>query len=273
MFKIGDFSRLSRISVKALRYYEEIGLLKPVSVDKYTGYRYYSAEQLREINLVTAFKEPGLSLDEIGTMISKNLTTAQIKELFAAKLGDLHQRVTEEQRQLGMMEKLLVQIEQEGTMSNYQVIVKKVQPQIVASMRGILPTYGDVETFYGEIFKHLGKKMIFKPTGPTMLICHDGEYKEKDVDVEVVVPIKKSVSSSEKVKVYELPVLEQAASTIYKGPYEGIGEAYSELMTWIQNNGYTVDGPDREIYLASPYDTKDPSQYVTEIQFPIKKAV
>jgi effector-binding domain-containing protein len=272
MFKIGDFSRLNRISVKALRYYEDIGLLKPVKVDEFSGYRYYSAEQLPRLNQIAAFKELGLSLEEISEILNNSLTTLQIKDLFILKRAELRLKVSQEQDRLKRVEKLLEQIEMEGIMSNYQVVVKKVQPQIVASMRGILPTYADVGQFYGEIFKHLGKKFIFKPAGPTILICYDGEYKEKDVDVEVVVPIKKLVSSSENVKVYELPGLEETASTIYKGSYESIGEAYSTLMTWIQNNGYTVDGPDREIYLASPYDTKDPSQYVTEVQFPIKKA-
>lgn len=272
MLKIGDFSRLSRISVKALRYYDEIGLLKPVKVDQFTSYRYYSADQLPKLNYIVALKNLGLSLEEIGTLINNNLSPSQMRDLFILKQAELRQRVNEEQRRLEQVEKLLKQIEKEGTMPDYQIVVKKVEPQLVAAMRGILPTYGDVGQLYGEIFKHLAKKMIFKPAGPTMLICYDTEYKERDVDVEVVVPIKKSISSSDKVKIYELPALEQAACTIYKGAYEGISEAYNALMTWIETNGFQIAGPDREIYLTSPYDTKDPAKYVTEIQFPIKKA-
>ena len=156
-------------------------------------------------------------------------------------------------------------------MPDYKVVIKKVEPQIIASMRGILPTYGDVGQFYGEIFKHLAKKFIFKPAGPTILICYDTEYQEKDVDVEVCVPIKKSIPGSDKVKVYELPGLEEAACIIYQGGYEGISAAYNALMAWIEGNGYQVAGPDREIYLTSPQDTKDPAKYITEIQFPVKK--
>ena len=91
------------------------------------------------------------------------------------------------------------------------------------------------------------------------------------MDVEASFPIATAIPGSDRIKVYELPGLEQAACTIYKGPYENIGEAYSALMSWIEGNGYQITGPDRELYLTSPADTQDPGEYVTEIQFPVKK--
>jgi effector-binding domain-containing protein len=271
MFKIGDFSRLSRISVKALRYYDEIGLLKPVQVDQFTGYRYYSADQLPRLNYIIALKDTGLSLEEIATLINNSLNPSQMRDIFILKQAELRQRLNQERKRLEQVENLLRQIEKEGKMPDYKIVVKKVEPQLIASMRGILPAYGEVGQFYGEIFKHLAKKMIFKPAAATFLICYDSEYKERDVDVEVCVPVKKSVPGSDKVKVYELPGVE-AACIIHKGPYEGIGEAYGALMAWIESHGYQITGPDRELYLTSPYETKDPAKYVTEIQFPVKKA-
>lgn len=272
MFKIGDFSRLSRISVKALRYYDEIGLLKPVKVDQFTGYRYYSADQLPQLNYILALKNMGLSLEEIATMINSDLTPSQMRDIFILKKGELQQRVNEEQRRLEQVEKLLKQIEKEGTMPDYQITIKKVEPQVIASIRDVLPTYGDVGRLYGEIFKYLGKKWVLKPAGPVMLICHDSEYKERDVDVEAAVPISKNIPSSDRVKVYELPGLDQAACTVYKGPYQGISEAYNALMAWIESNGYQITGPDRELYFTDPNKVKDPAENVTEIQFPVKKA-
>jgi effector-binding domain-containing protein len=269
MFKIGDFSRLSRISVKALRYYDEIGLLKPVRVDQFTGYRYYSADQLPRLNYIIALKDTGLSLEEIATLINNSLNPSQMRDIFILKKAELRQRLSEEQKRLEHVENLLRQIEKEGKLPDYKVVVKKVEPQLVASMRGILPTYGDVGQFYEVIFKHLAKKMIFKPSAPTMLICHDGEYKERDVDVEVCVPVKKSIPGSDKVKVYELPEIE-AACIIHKGPYEGFSETYGALMAWIETHGYEITSHDREVYIT--FDAKDASKNVTEIQFPVKKA-
>jgi effector-binding domain-containing protein len=271
MFKIGDFSRLSRISVKTLRYYDEIGLLKPVKVDQFTSYRYYSADQLPRLNYIIALKDMGLSLEEVATLVNNDLTPHQMRDIFVLKKGELRRRVNEEQRRLEQVEKLLGQLEKEGAMPDYQVTIKKLEPQLIASIRDILPTYGDVGPLYGEIFKYLGKKFVFKPAGSPMMICHDGEYKESDVDVEVAVPIGKNISGSDRVKVYELPGVDEAACTIYKGPYEGISEAYNALMSWIEGNGYQIIGNDRELYLTDPSKVKDPSENITEIQFPVKK--
>ena len=262
---------LSRISVKALRYYDEIGLLKPVKVDQFTSYRYYSAEQLPRLNYIVALKSMGLSLEEVATLINNSLSTSQMRDLFILKKGELQQRVNEEQRRLEQVEKLLNQIEKEGIMPDNQITIKNIKPQLVASIRDVLPTYGDSGRLYGEIFKYLGKKMIFKPAGPTMMICHDNEYKENDVDIEAVVPISKKIPGSDQVKIYELPGIEEAACTIYKGPYEGINEAYKAMMAWIESNGYQINGPDRELYFTDPRKVKDPAENITEIQFPVKK--
>jgi effector-binding domain-containing protein len=272
MFKIGDFSSLSRVSVKALRYYDEIGLLKPVKVDPFTGYRYYSAEQLPRLNYIAALKDMGLSLEEVARLVNNSLTPQMMRDIFLLKKGELQQRVSEERRRLERVEKLLQQIEKEGAMPEYQITIKKVEPQLIASVRDVLPAYGDIGRLYGEIFKYLGKKFIFKPAGPLMFICHDQEYKERDVDVEAAVPIGKNIPGSERVKVYELPGLEQSAATVYKGAYEGIGEAYNAIMAWVEANGYQISGPSRELYFTDPSKVKDPSENVTEVQFPVEKA-
>jgi effector-binding domain-containing protein len=270
MFKIGDFSRLSQISVKTLRYYDEIGLLKPVKVDQFTGYRFYSADQLPRLNYIAALKSMGLSLEEVATLIGDNLTPQQLRDIFILKKGELQLRVNEEQKRLEKVEKLLKQIEKEGSMPDYQVTIKKVEPMLIASVRDTLPSYGDIGKLYGEIFKHLGKKFVFKPAGPVMMMCHDNEYKESNVDIEAAVPIGKKISGSDRVKVYELPGIE-AASIIYKGPYENISEAYNAIMAWIQSNGYQIAGPDRELYFTDPANVKKPEDNVTEVQFPVKK--
>jgi effector-binding domain-containing protein len=272
MFKIGDFSKLSLVTVKTLRYYDEIGLLKPVNVDRFTSYRYYSAEQLPRLNYIVALKNLGLSLEEIGTLVNNSLTTAQMREVFILKRAELQRRVAEEQQRLDQVEKLLRQIEKEGTMPDYQITIKKLDPQLIASIHQILPTYSDVGPLYGEIYKHLGKKWVFKPAGQPMMICHDEEYKEHDVDVEVAVPIGKKIAETDRIKVYELPGVEEAACTVHKGPYDTIGEAYNALMGWIESNGYEIAGPDRELYFTDPNKVKDPSKYVTEVQLPVKKA-
>jgi effector-binding domain-containing protein len=272
VFKIGDFSRLSFVTVKALRYYDEIGLLKPVKVDRFTGYRYYSADQLPRLNYIIALKDLGLSLDEIAVLTKDSLTPGQMRDIFILKKAELQQRVSDEQRRLDQVEKLLMRIEKEGTMPDYQVTLKKIEPQLVASVRETLPTYGDCGPLFGEVYKYLAKKFVFKPAGPPMMLMHDTEYKERDVDIEIAVPISKKVKESDRIKVYELPTIE-AASTIHKGPYGSVSEAYSAIMSWCEANDYQPVSPCREIYFTDPKEvTKDPSKNITEVLFPVKKA-
>jgi effector-binding domain-containing protein len=271
MFRIGDFSRLSRVSVKALRYYDEIGLLKPVEVDRFTSYRYYSAEQLPRLNYIIALKDMGLSLEEIATLVNNQLTPHQMRDIFILKKGELQRRLAEEKLRLEQVEKLLKQLEKEDKMPDYQVVIKKLAPMKIASVRGTVPTYHDINVLF-EKMNPVFKEHASAIAGPPLAIYHDMEYREKDVDIEVAVPIAGDLSLPAPVKVRDLPGEEQVASLVYQGPYESINEAYQALMAWCEANGYELAGPDRELYLTAPEKTPDPSGYITELQQPVKKA-
>ena len=116
MFKIGDFSRLSLVSVKALRYYDELGLLKPARVDESTGYRYYAASQLTRLNRILAMKDMGLSLEQIALLLDKDLTPDQIRGMLRLKQVELRQQLVEGQARLVRIEAWLQAFEQEVTM-------------------------------------------------------------------------------------------------------------------------------------------------------------
>jgi effector-binding domain-containing protein len=272
LFKIGDFSRLSLVTVKTIRYYDEIGLLKPIKVDQFTGYRYYSADQLPRLNYILALKDLGLSLDDVALLVKDSLTPGQMRDIFILKKAELQQRVADEQKRLDRVEKLLAHLEQEGKMSEYQITVKQLEPVLIASVRETLPTYGDCGPLFGEIYKYIAKKFVFKPAGPPLMLIHDTEYKEHDVDIEIGVPVNKAIKGSDRVKVYDLPAVGEAACTVFKGAYSGIGQAYQAVMSWCETNGYEFVTPSREIYFTSPNDLNDPAKNITEIQVPIKKA-
>lgn len=270
MLKIGDFSRLSRVSVKALRYYDELGLLKPVSVNRFTGYRYYSADQLPKLNRIIGLKNLGLSLEEVAQLLTDNLSSEQIMGLLHDKRAEIRKRMHDEQRRLERVEEWLKQFEKEGTMPSYDVVMKKVSPQGVASLRDIVPTYADITRLFEELCPYLEKHEA-KWVGPPLAIYYDCEYKEKDVDMEVAVPIQGDLPATERIKVGELPGIEQTACIIYQGPYEKIHEAYFFMMKWLEENGYEITGPDREVYLVGPGQAADSTGYVTELQFPVVK--
>ena len=270
MLKIGDFSRLSRVSVKALRYYDEIGLLKPVEVDRFTGYRYYSAEQLPRLNRMVALKDLGLSLVEVSQLLDENLAADRMASILRGKQAELEQRLQDSQRQLARLEEWLRTLEKEVRMPAYEVVIKKVDRQTVVSVRDVIPTYGDVGQLFGELFGYLGSQGI-NPTGPPLAICHDDEYREKDVDMEAAVPVAGKVPGNKRVKYRELPAVAQMACVIHRGGYDSISQAYNAVMAWIDKNGYRITDHDREIYLQGP-GQGEPASYVTEIQLPVEKA-
>src|SRR5512136_705220 len=133
MIKIGDFSKLSFVSVRTLRYYEEMGLLKPVEVDRFTGYRYYSFDQLPRLNRILALKDLGFSLEQIAQLLDEGLPPDQIRGMLRMRQTEMRQQAEEERARLARVEARLRQIEQEGKMPTHEVVIKKIEPQLVAA--------------------------------------------------------------------------------------------------------------------------------------------
>src|SRR5271157_177020 len=114
MLKIGDFSNLARVTIKALRYYDELGLLKPVKVDEFTGYRYYEASQLTQVQRIIALKDMGLSLEEVSRLLRDNVSISHILDLLHSKQEEQKQKLAVELERLKRVEEWLVQVEKEG---------------------------------------------------------------------------------------------------------------------------------------------------------------
>jgi DNA-binding transcriptional MerR regulator len=268
MFKIGEFSRFSQVTVKTLRYYDKLGLLKPARVDRFTGYRYYSASQLPRINRILALKDLGLSLDQIAQLLEDDLSPDQIRGMLRLKQAEIQQEVREEQARLARVEWRLKQIEQEETMPTQEVVLKKVTPIAVASVRDIIPITG-IGQLFGEVFAYLGQHKI-NPAGPTMGIYYDEEFREEAVDVETAVPVGESVPTGERVKSRELPAVEEMACIVHEGTFDTLAGTYGQLMAWIEANGYRMAGPIREVYMQ--WAGADDATNITEIQLPVAKA-
>ncbi len=274
MFKIGEFSRLSRVSVKALRLYDELDLLKPAMVDRFSGYRYYGAEQLPRLNRILVLKELGFSLEQIGQLVREELTTPQLHAMLRLKQAELKQRMEADRLRLELVETRLRYIEQEGTMPQYEVVLKRVEPQLVAALRDTIPNWEQVTPTFNRLFdeawgyvcQHNGKS-----AGYAFDRWLDAEMRDTDMNVEVDIPLESPIPESDRVKMVELPGIDSMASVIHHGSFAGLSEAYNALMQWIEANGYRIAGSNRELYIQ--YDRNgSQDDYVTEIQFPVKKA-
>jgi effector-binding domain-containing protein len=270
MFKIGEFSKLSMVPVKTLRYYDELGLLRPAHVDHFTAYRYYAVDQLPRLNRILALKDLGFSLEQVARLLDGGLSPSHMREIMALKRTELERRVQDEQERLARAAWRLSQIEQEGMMPGYEVVIKRLEPQLVASLRDTVPTYPDTARLFDELYGYL--EQVGEHGGACATIYHDGEYRERDVDAEGVVFLERRVPEGGRVKVYELPAVTMA-STVHHGAFSGLGGAYGELMSWIGASGYRIAGPEREVYLRGPKTKGDQhdADCVTEIQFPVEK--
>ena len=280
MIRIGDFSKLSRVPVKTLRYYDEVGLLKPVEVDAFTGYRLYEYSQLPVLNRILALKELGFSLEEIGRLLDDDLSVEQMRGMLKLREAEARQRVQQEAERLERIEARLRQIEQEKIMSKYDVVIKSADEIKVASVRDVVPTPPEQGPLWQELDGYLALQRVH-PVGACFTIYYDDEFKERDWDVEVCEPIDAELgestlapgaSAGERIKVKVLPAVDSLACTIHHGPFVTIGEAYNAIGQWITDNGYRITGPCREFYLEPPENNSqtDPDT-VTEIQFPVEK--
>ncbi|HXD11799.1 MAG TPA: MerR family transcriptional regulator [Anaerolineales bacterium] len=272
MIKIGNFARLSQVSVVTLRYYDEMDLLKPVKVDTLTGYRFYSADQLPRLNRILALKDLGFSLDQIKLMLADGLSVEQLRSMLTMQRSEVEQRLVDEQERLYRIASRLRQIEMENKMPNYDVIVKTVPATLVASCRVTIPTNDQVPQYLGpaytEAYDHV-RKQGAKDTGPCFALWHSPADVYENEDAEAVVPIDRPIKGSDKVKVYELPPT-QVAAVIHQGNFADFTQGHAALLEWIDANGYKIVGPYREIYIR--HDHRQLADTTTEIQFPVEKA-
>lgn len=277
MLKIGEFSKLAQVPIATLRYYDQVGLLKPAELDFFTGYRYYSVSQLPRLNRILALKGLGFSLEQIALALVEGLTSEQMRGMLRLRHAQISQHLVEVQSQLVEVEARLQQIEHENRLPNYDVILKQVEPQLVASVRAILPSRAEVGTLFAEVYNALGEHVpaALGPNpgqgGQTLVLWYDTEYKETDFDGAAAFFVRSRTPDSGRMHVFELPSV-QVAATIHYGTYEAIGDAHQAVITWIEANHYRISGPDREInlYNRAPIRRDDPS-YVTEIQYPVEK--
>ncbi|HMQ32512.1 MAG TPA: MerR family transcriptional regulator [Chloroflexaceae bacterium] len=264
MLKIGDFSRLCRVPVSALRYYADLGLLPPARVDPATGYRYYAVAQLPRLQRILALRDLGLSLEQIGAVLREGLSADEIRGMLRLRRAELQERIEDERARLARVEARLRQIEQEGTMAGYDVVLKEIPPQLVAGVRSVIPHYAAIGGLFDELYAHLGRHGA---GGLAVGLDHNDEYKERDPDMEAVVYLEAPVPEGGRVRVYTLPG-GHVASTVHKGPYEGFSQAYAALMAWVEASGYQVVGAPRELYL---HMGATPDEHISEVQLPVAR--
>ena len=271
MLKIGEFARIGRVSIATLRHYDQYGLLKPGALDPDTGYRYYALDQLARLNRILALKELGFPLDQIARLLEDDLSVEQLRGMFKLKQAQTQTLIEVEQARLASIAARLRQIEQEGKMPVYEVILKQVDALLVASLRERTPLQEERGQAYEKIMAYLEQQHVH-PEKPDILILHSRHEISDDaieIDMEIAVPLLERVPANGQISVRILPAA-LMASTVHTGDDLSLGRAHVALHRWMQDNGYHFAGPPRQVHLQRTKHM-EPSQYVTEMQFPVEK--
>lgn len=267
MLKIGDFSKLTHVSIRMLRHYDELDLLKPTHIDRESGYRFYTAEQLPRLNRILALQDLGFSLRQIGELMKNDLSPEQMRGMLLQKRAELEDQMREEQERLARVAARLRLIESRDT--QHDILVKDMPGQWVASVRDTISAHHTVGYLFDRLFAHV---VPLGAQGLAGVVWHDDSHIETGIDSEALIYLSNPIAGSADVKIYELPPA-KVATVVHHGAYLTLNSAYDALLRWLDGSGYGMAGPNRELYLQYSLPARqDDETYVTEIQFPIARS-
>jgi len=263
MLKIGEFSKLSHLTVKALRFYEKEGILLPASTDEWTGYRFYETSQLEAAARIRAYRQLELSIDEIRAI----LAGTDVRQILSEKAKAL----TEEKNRIDSRLSIINHILEDKEMK-YQVTEKQIPEKIIYSSETVLKHYSDIMQWIPSVGEECLKlNPEIKCAEPPYEFCEypDGEYKETDIRIRHNEAVTMMGRENEKIRFRILPPV-KVLSIFHKGPYDSIGDAYAYIMKYAEQNNYKPAGLARECYIDGIWNKESPEEWLTEIQLPIE---
>lgn len=277
MFRIGEFSCFSRVSVKMLRHYDEIGLLTPAHTDASSGYRYYTADQLPRLNQIILLKDLGFGLEQIAQLLDAALSPSALRGALAIKRAEIEAEITTLEQRLSRLDHAWQQLQMHDRLPRHAIIVREVPAQLIASIRRAVDPSAITDLF--ETLEAVVARHQARQFSPPLMLFHDTEFREELRDIEVAVPVKMPFAD-DSVQVGELPG-GLMACVVYMGEYGSTDLLLQQFPAWLEANGYQAAGPLREVYLRfgaqntgytlpESYLTDTAAAYVTELQLPIR---
>lgn len=267
MLSIGEFSRVTRLSIKALRLYHEKGLLVPDRVSLESKYRYYSSSAVERAGVITSLKDMGFSLDEIKDILAGSRDDRAVAAAARAKMSDVERDLDRLKGMKDTIDLFLRRVEDKEPREEYSSEVEVIDlPDILVCGIRFKGRYGDVGPYFGKLYRACGRQARGKPYN----LYYDGEYKAEGADIEVAVEVKASFAA-EGVTCHALPGGE-AVTLVHRGPYEKLSRSYQKLFEFINDKGLEPILPSREQYLKGPgmVFRGNPKKYLTRIVVPVR---
>ena len=263
MLKISEFSKLSHLTIKALKYYEKEGLLKPASIDEWNNYRFYETSQLEVAARIKSYRQLDLSIEEIKAIFNGS----DVQEILQEKSKSLTKEKQLIESRLSIIKSIL-----EDKEMKYQVTEKVIPEKIIYTAQTVLKTYSDLMQWIPLVGQECLKlNPNIKCADPPYEFCEylDGEYKETDIRIRHNEAVTEFGKENELIKFKTLPEA-KVLSIYHKGSYANIGEAYAFLMKYAEQNGYITAGLTRECYIDGIWNKESEEDWLTEIQLPIE---
>lgn len=266
MYKIGEFSALSKTTIKTIRYYEKEGLLKPCFIDEYTGYRYYETSQLDEAAKIISLRKIGLSIKEIKYV----LDGGDLKETLNARTENIRNEIRLHNEQLLEIDKMLKEIAM-----NQEIKIKQIPSCTVYYKEGVIEDYSKLSEFIlqsGEECYKLNPDIQCVEPDYCFVNYLNSQYKEKNIKIrysQAVVETEKPFNENGEIKFRKLDEI-KAVCIYHKGSYDTLGKSYSEIMKYIEEHSFEISDYPRECYIDGIWNKDDVNDWLTEIQVPIK---
>jgi DNA-binding transcriptional MerR regulator len=270
MFSIGEFARHGRVSVRMLRHYDAIGLIRPASVDAATGYRFYQARQLAELNRVIALKDLGFTLQQVQAILAEQVSGAELRGMLKLRRAEIHAQIEAETTRLARVEARLATIEDEARVPVDGVVIKRLAPVRVGELTGTAAGYEPeaitpvIQPLYRELWGQICGADI-RVAGPAIAYYEDTG--DDAIVVHAAVPMVAEPGGDHGFSVVDLPEVATAAVIIHHGAMDDVLSTGQALARWIDASGYRSVGYARELTLEW---SEDQDQWVTELQQPIE---
>ena len=272
MFSIGEFARHGRVSVRMLRHYDAIGLLRPASVDGVNGYRFYQASQLADLNRIIALKDLGFTLQQVQAILAEQVSAAELRGMLKLRRAEIHAQIETETARLARVEARLQTIEDEARVPVDGVVIKRLASVRVGELTGMAAGYEPesitpvIQPLYGELWCLMARAGV-SPAGPAIAYYEDTPAGDGAIIVHAAVPVVAEPGADHGFSVVDLAGVDSAAAIIHHGSMDDVLSTGQALARWIDASGYRSAGYAREVTLEH---NEDPDQWVTELQQPIE---
>lgn len=277
MFRIGEFAQIAQVSGRQLRFYDQLGLLRPAHTDPETGYRYYSIRQLPRLNRILALKELGLTLEQIGPLLENQISPTELRGMLAMKRTQVEQSLREEEMRLRHIESRIAQIDRQGGIEGYDVVVKSVAVTPFLSLRRSFDSMDEVVPIVRTVAEE-GTRQIRTPLRDKLIVLARNDLDDERLDLEIGFSLTRPSNTTVRVtggyllQASELPAVAAMATMVRSGTNAASHLAFGAIGTWIEANGYEIGGPCREVFLEPVTDPPGFEGALVEIQFPVRPA-